>query len=422
MSKTKTYEEMLNQCLLDKQHQEKSPAYETELLNIEKLAKKIASNGKKLGNGQFGEVYKMDFTLSNEGLDTIPVAVKVLKLDENWDQNDETDDQNMFATELKINMELASLDPKNLFYPKFYGAYDVTDFFPTQITNETDYNHKLILKPRRKQVYTMFNEFLDLEMFQYIKIVQAGLYQNYLHTRLRILKNLSLGLINMVDKFTHCDLKPENIMFKRIDEEEMQRLSEENIKRLELFPGEYFQVKMIDFGLVAEGNRTTRACNGGTPGYIPEGFFTGDSSYNQDVFSLAMVGLDLELSALQMYLFSDIQDDYISMFRGSVKFDQNFVNRFKNTSIYKLGVHLWENKKYRTVLMFSIRKLIPNFDQDFSKIFDANKNMDDIHISKYYLRNRILFRKISLAILYTCLLYTSPSPRDLSTSRMPSSA
>ena len=28
----------------------------------------------------------------------------------------------------------------------------------------------------------------------------------------------------------------------------------------------------------------------------------------------------------------------------------------------------------------------------------------------------------TLAALYTCLLYTSPSPRDLSTSRMPSSA
>ena len=30
--------------------------------------------------------------------------------------------------------------------------------------------------------------------------------------------------------------------------------------------------------------------------------------------------------------------------------------------------------------------------------------------------------KMPLALLYTCLLYTSPSPRDLSTSRMPSSA
>ena len=30
--------------------------------------------------------------------------------------------------------------------------------------------------------------------------------------------------------------------------------------------------------------------------------------------------------------------------------------------------------------------------------------------------------KIGVILGYTCLLYTSPSPRDLSTSRMPSSA
>ena len=34
----------------------------------------------------------------------------------------------------------------------------------------------------------------------------------------------------------------------------------------------------------------------------------------------------------------------------------------------------------------------------------------------------VLSRKAPLALRYSCLLYTSPSPRDLSTSRMPSSA
>ena len=33
-----------------------------------------------------------------------------------------------------------------------------------------------------------------------------------------------------------------------------------------------------------------------------------------------------------------------------------------------------------------------------------------------------LFALAELGNIYTCLLYTSPSPRDLSTSRMPSSA
>ena len=37
-------------------------------------------------------------------------------------------------------------------------------------------------------------------------------------------------------------------------------------------------------------------------------------------------------------------------------------------------------------------------------------------------KNDVDFRKLQIGKPYTCLLYTSPSPRDLSTSRMPSSA
>ena len=36
--------------------------------------------------------------------------------------------------------------------------------------------------------------------------------------------------------------------------------------------------------------------------------------------------------------------------------------------------------------------------------------------------NKLVLANINVGILYFCLLYTSPSPRDLSTSRMPSSA
>ena len=57
--------------------------------------------------------------------------------------------------------------------------------------------------------------------------------------------------------------------------------------------------------------------------------------------------------------------------------------------------------------------------------------IDDIHIKsqlgRYRMRGMALMKKIptfdDLVFLPgTCLLYTSPSPRDLSTSRMPSSA
>ena len=54
------------------------------------------------------------------------------------------------------------------------------------------------------------------------------------------------------------------------------------------------------------------------------------------------------------------------------------------------------------------------------KVLDKEKRLKEL------LENNIRNEKIGTAIAITgpwgCLLYTSPSPRDLSTSRMPSSA
>ena len=54
-------------------------------------------------------------------------------------------------------------------------------------------------------------------------------------------------------------------------------------------------------------------------------------------------------------------------------------------------------------------------------VFESN-NLDDSKINEK-LESLDLSKPIEIVLLnYTCLLYTSPSPRDLSTSRMPSSA
>ena len=55
-----------------------------------------------------------------------------------------------------------------------------------------------------------------------------------------------------------------------------------------------------------------------------------------------------------------------------------------------------------------------------NKKFEFNKKYEDIHMNI----EKRLFQIIGdeAGYLHICLLYTSPSPRDLSTSRMPSSA
>ena len=54
------------------------------------------------------------------------------------------------------------------------------------------------------------------------------------------------------------------------------------------------------------------------------------------------------------------------------------------------------------------------FEFNTSSLEEANKI-----VSKYPKGKQ---QSAVMALLYICLLYTSPSPRDLSTSRMPSSA
>ena len=52
---------------------------------------------------------------------------------------------------------------------------------------------------------------------------------------------------------------------------------------------------------------------------------------------------------------------------------------------------------------------------------DALRNMDAWK-QRASVENNPAYELKHLRMLYLCLLYTSPSPRDLSTSRMPSSA
>ena len=64
-----------------------------------------------------------------------------------------------------------------------------------------------------------------------------------------------------------------------------------------------------------------------------------------------------------------------------------------------------------------IVEVVPSPDQT---IFKTNVATPVIVTVDYRLPEEYVFADLRLA--YTCLLYTSPSPRDLSTSRMPSSA
>ena len=81
-------------------------------------------------------------------------------------------------------------------------------------------------------------------------------------------------------------------------------------------------------------------------------------------------------------------------------------NVFTNT-------HTWDNYSHQDGSMYTIEETVNMFNFH---------NADWSPIGSYETREGVIVAKDGVELPEACLLYTSPSPRDLSTSRMPSSA
>ena len=96
--------------------------------------------------------------------------------------------------------------------------------------------------------------------------------------------------------------------------------------------------------------------------------------------------------------------------------------------IRALEVSISTGKSYSSFLKKKKKKrgfniIVLGINQDRLELYDKiNTRVDNMVESGLINEAKQLYNLKSLNALNTCLLYTSPSPRDLSTSRMPSSA
>ena len=96
---------------------------------------------------------------------------------------------------------------------------------------------------------------------------------------------------------------------------------------------------------------------------------------------------------------------------------------YKENSIYRFFEHFYIG----IATSYGIIETIKNFlwPKVLSKLFGVNRIVfpDGTLAESYQTSNLLWLLPISFGLLYyTCLLYTSPSPRDATLSRMPSSA
>eukprot|EP00829_Urostomides_striatus_P002106 TRINITY_DN12271_c0_g1_i1.p2 TRINITY_DN12271_c0_g1~~TRINITY_DN12271_c0_g1_i1.p2 ORF type:complete len:134 (-),score=54.02 TRINITY_DN12271_c0_g1_i1:17-370(-) len=83
-------------------------------------------------------------------------------------------------------------------------------------------------------------------------------------------------------------------------------------------------------------------------------------------------------------------------------------------------------KKYKAVVNIPVAGQQKNLNYNFSEFSKNESKVSTVLTAKNLTDSRKLAVKIKKSLMedinISCLLYTSPSPRDLSTSRMPSSA
>ena len=78
---------------------------------------------------------------------------------------------------------------------------------------------------------------------------------------------------------------------------------------------------------------------------------------------------------------------------------------------------------HKGILGKSIINYIKKYEKSNYKISLYKNNVLDFEkLEKWIEKIDIILHLAAVTSIYDCLLYTSPSPRDLSTSRMPSSA
>ena len=108
-----------------------------------------------------------------------------------------------------------------------------------------------------------------------------------------------------------------------------------------------------------------------------------------------------------------------------------FYTQFGDT--YKLQVENRDPRKLTSVRVFNIhcKPITPNFVLVSSQVTKHPNPVLGYHLRWERCYSILVFEthhdltllyEIKVTVSHSCLLYTSPSPRDLSTSRMPSSA
>ena len=154
------------------------------------------------------------------------------------------------------------------------------------------------------------SQVLDLQLYQWFEQYYSNSRSMLpLPERIQMSINLLKALRLMNSKYINCDIKTENIMLRKISEQEAYLNMQQGLKVLEAAAGEYWQVYFIDMGLAVDISQMDLSvdsvnCSGGTVGFLPEEFFDENASLDMiDLYGLGIALIDQELVSAKLDLF-----------------------------------------------------------------------------------------------------------------------
>ena len=166
--------------------------------NLKNLVLDVKKSNNKLGSGGFGTVYKLNGLDFDDPHEKKAYGAKLIQYYDDSATLDGIREQKNILKEINMNETFNKLDPDYLYYPRYYGAFEVTSIFrSTYQNNMHTFNNEKLFIARNHGKIAFIMEFMDLGFDKYMFDLYQGKVFSLFLTRLRIFLNLGMGLIKI---------------------------------------------------------------------------------------------------------------------------------------------------------------------------------------------------------------------------------
>lgn len=209
----------------------------------------------------------------------------------------------------------------------------------------------------------IFLEKLSISLYDVIEQTKNGKKNFTYYERFNLLYQAVKGLEIMDEYFLHCNIKPQTIMLKQVNKDEIVDMAQAGLPPASSTGNEHFQLKFVDFGMIAIGDKGTRRCSGGNFGFLPNEFIIKNSPTEKlDVYSLGMSFLDLELAQRGLSEFSKIdQILYKTTKNNQLEIDSSDVTKLNNFNLVIEMKKLIAKINYRNNILEILEQKYPDY-------------------------------------------------------------